>query len=65
LAEREVIRMSIMRYSPQSKTYTPQGRDGKWAPKVLTGNTQQKVPTGQVTYPSGHQGPPNILSQKK
>jgi len=57
--------MSIMRYSPQSKTYTPQGRDGKWAPKVLTGNTQQKVPTGQVTYPSGHQGPPNILSQKK
>ena len=56
--------MAILRYSPQSKTYTPQGQDGKWAPKVISGNTQQKAPTGPVTYPTGHQGPPNVLTQK-
>lgn len=57
--------MAILRYSPQSKTYTPQGQDGKWAPKVLTGNTQQKAPSGPITYPVCHQGPPNVLSLKQ
>lgn len=56
--------MTILRYSPKSKTYTPQGQDGKWAPKVLTSNTQQKPQVGPVTFPSGQQGPPNVLTQK-
>lgn len=57
--------MAILRYSPQSKTFTPQGQNGKWTPKVLAGNTQQKAPTGgHVMYPASHQGPLNVMSQK-